>query len=240
MSRYWEEGFYSQPTTSELKRKSEASRVSAEKKGKRLEPVVIQGRKIAKSWWGRAWCDNLERYADYESRLSRGKRYVKTGAVIDLSITKGRIQAKVQGSRKTPYKVEIRISPLSEERCQEILQKCGKRVETLEKLLSGDFPEELKELFTQRGGLFPSSREISFSCSCPDWALMCKHVAAVLYGIGARLDENPSLFFELRGIEMGRFIDVAIANRVERMLKNAGRTSGRTIDEGDICGLFGI
>ena len=97
MSRYWEEGFYSQPTTSELKRKSEASRVSAEKKGKRLEPVVIQGRKIAKSWWGRAWCDNLERYADYESRLDRGKRYVKTGAVIDLSITKGRIQAKVQG-----------------------------------------------------------------------------------------------------------------------------------------------
>ena len=240
MSRYWEEGFYSQPTTSELKRKSEASRVSAEKKGKRLEPVVIQGRKIAKSWWGRAWCDNLERYADYESRLSRGKRYVKTGAVIDLSITKGRIQAKVQGSRKTPYKVEIRISPLSEERCQEILQTCGKRVETLEKLLAGDFPEELKELFTQRGGLFPSSREISFSCSCPDWALMCKHVAAVLYGIGARLDESPSLFFELRGIEMGRFIDVAIANRVERMLKNAGRTSSRTMDEGDIRGLFGI
>ena len=240
MSRYWEDGCYSQPTTSELKRKSEASRVSAEKKGKRLEPVVIQGRKIAKSWWGRAWCDNLERYADYESRLERGKRYVKTGAVIDLSITKGRIQAKVQGSRKTPYKVEIRISPLSEERCQEILQTCGKRVETLENLLAGDFPEELKELFTQRGGLFPSSREISFSCSCPDWALMCKHVAAVLYGIGARLDENPSLFFELRGIEMGRFIDVAIANRVERMLKNAGRTSGRTIDEGDIRGLFGI
>ena len=240
MSRYWEEGCYSQPTTSELKRKSEASRVSAEKKGKRLEPVVIQGRNIAKSWWGRAWCDNLERYADYESRLERGKRYVKTGAVIDLSITKGRIQAKVQGSRKTPYKVEIRISPLSEERCQEILQTCGKRVETLENLLAGDFPEELKELFTQRGGLFPSSREISFSCSCPDWALMCKHVAAVLYGIGARLDENPSLFFELRGIEMGRFIDVAIASRVERMLKNAGQTSGRTIDERDIRGLFGI
>lgn len=240
MSRYWEDGYYSQPTTSELKRKSETSRASAEKKGKRLEPVVIQGRKIAKSWWGRAWCDNLERYADYESRLGRGKRYVKTGAVIDLSITKGRIQAKVQGSRKTPYKVEIYISPLSEERCQEILQKCGKQVETLEKLLAGDFPEELKELFTRQGGLFPSSREISFSCSCPDWALMCKHVAAVLYGIGARLDENPSLFFELRGIEMGRFIDVAIANRVERMLKNAGRTSGRTMDEGDIRGLFGI
>ena len=238
MSYY--DGFAPYVSVAEKKAKADKQIAKLKKKNPDLAPILLEGRTIAKSWWGRAWCDNLERYADYESRLDRGKRYVKTGAVIDLSITKGRIQAKVQGSRKTPYKVEIRISPLSEERCQEILQKCGKRVETLEKLLSGDFPEELKELFTQRGGLFPSSREISFSCSCPDWALMCKHVAAVLYGIGARLDENPSLFFELRGIEMGRFIDVAIANRVERMLKNAGRTSGRTIDEGDIRGLFGI
>ena len=240
MSRYWDGGNYSQPTASELKRKSEASRVSAEKKGECLQPVVIQGRSIARSWWGKAWCGNLERYADYESRLGRGKRYVRTGAVIDLNIAKGIIQARVQGSRTTPYKVEVRISPLPEERCQEIIQKCEKRVENLEKLLAGDFPEELKDLFTQRGGLFPSSKEISFSCSCPDWASMCKHVAAVLYGIGARLDENPSLFFELRGIEMERFIDAAIANRVELMLENAGQTSERVIDDGAVYGLFGI
>ena len=240
MSRYWDDGFYSQPTTSELKQKSEASRKSAEKKGKVLEPVVIRGRSIANSWWGQAWCANLERYADFESRLGRGKRYVKTGAVIDMKIGKGKIQAKVQGTRKTPYKVDIRISPLSEERCQEILGKCGQRVETLEKLLAGDFPVELQELFTERNGLFPSPREISFSCSCPDWALMCKHVAAVLYGIGARLDENPSLFFELRGIEVGRFIDVAIANRVELMLKNVGRQSTRIISDKAIRELFGV
>ncbi len=241
MSKYWnDDGFYSQPSTSELKQKSEASRKNAEKRGKILEPVVIQGRAIAKNWWGKAWCDNLERYADYASRLERGKRYVKTGAVIDLKIGKGRINAKVQGSRKTPYKVEIRISPLSEERCQEIIAACGRRVENLEKLLAGDFPIELKELFTQRDGLFPAPREISFSCSCPDWALMCKHVAASLYGIGARLDEDPSLFFTLRGIEMGRFIDVAIANRVELMLKNASRQSGRIIADGEIRGLFGV
>ncbi len=241
MSKYWnDDGFYSQPSTSELKQKSEASRKNAEKRGKILEPVVIQGRAIAKNWWGKAWCDNLERYADYASRLERGKRYVKTGAVIDLKIGKGRINAKVQGSRKTPYKVEIRISPLSEERCQEIIAACGRRVENLEKLLAGDFPIELKELFTQRDGLFPAPREISFSCSCPDWALMCKHVAASLYGIGARLDEDPSLFFTLRGIEMGRFIDVAIANRVELMLKNASRQSGRIIADREIRGLFGV
>lgn len=240
MSRYWDGGTYSQPAASELKRKSEASRRSAEKKGKKLEPVVIQGRAITKSWWGNAWCANLERYADYESRLDRGKRYVRTGAVIDLKIEKGKIQAKVQGSRKTPYKVGIRISPLSEDRCQEIIAACGRRIENLEKLLAGDFPEELKELFTQKNGLFPAPREISFSCSCPDWALMCKHVAATLYGVGARLDEDPSLFFTLRGIEMGRFIDVAIANRVELMLQNATQPSERIIAEGEVLGLFGV
>lgn len=240
MSKYWNDGFYSQPSTSELKQRSEASRKSAEKKGKILEPVIIRGRTIAKSWWGKAWCENLERYADYDSRLDRGKRYVKTGAVIDLKIGKGKVQAKVQGTRKTPYKVEIRISPLSEERCQEIIAACGQRVENLEKLLAGDFPIELKELFTQQNGLFPSPREISFSCSCPDWALMCKHVAATLYGVGARMDEDPSLFFTLRGIEMGRFIDVAIANKVELMLKNASQQSGRIIADGEIRGLFGV
>lgn len=240
MSRYWDDGFYSQPTTSELKRKSAASLQSAEKKGKILEPVVIQGRSIVKSWWGKAWCANLERYADYESRLSRGKRYVKTGAVIDLKIDKGKIQAKVQGSRKTPYKVEIRISPLSEERCQEIIAACGQKAANLEKLLAGDFPEELKELFTKKNGLFPTPREISFSCSCPDWALMCKHVAAALYGVGVRLDEDPSLFFALRGIDMGRFIDVAIASRVELMLQNAARPSKRIIADDDVRGLFGV
>ena len=240
MSQYWDDGFYSQPSTSELKRKSDASRKNAEKKGKVLEPVIIRGRTVAKSWWGQAWCANLERYADFESRLERGRRYVKTGAVIDLKIGKGRVQAKVQGSRKTPYKVEIRISPLAEERCQEIIRKCGRRVENLEKMLAGDFPTELKELFTERDGLFPAPKEISFLCSCPDWALMCKHVAASLYGVGARLDQDPSLFFTLRGIEMERFIDVAIANRVELMLKNASRPSGRIISNGEIRGLFGV
>lgn len=240
MSKYWDDGFFSQPATSELKQKAEASRKTAERKGKILEPVVIEGRTIAKSWWGKAWCDNLERYADYDSRLGRGKRYVKTGTVIDLKIGKGEIQAKVQGSRKTPYKVEIRVSPLSEERCQEIIAACGRRVENLEKLLAGDFPVELKELFTQKNGLFPAPKEISFSCSCPDWALLCKHVAAVLYGIGARLDKDPSLFFTLRGIEVGRFIDVAIANRVELMLRNASRPSGRILEDREIRELFGV
>ena len=115
MSRYWNEiPQYSQPGAEELRRKSAETKKKEKAKGKLLEPVVIQGRQIVRSWWGKAWCENLERYADYESRLDRGKRYVRTGAVIDLKIKKGKILARVQGTRKTPYKTEIRISPLSE------------------------------------------------------------------------------------------------------------------------------
>lgn len=241
MSNYWSNfSEYSQPEASELRKKSEATRKRETAKGNVLEPVIVEGKAITSSWWGNAWCDNLERYADYESRLGRGKRYVKNGSVVDLKIKQGKILARVQGTRKAPYKVEIRISPLSEERCQEIVAKCGKKLENLEKLLDGDFPQEMEELFLNKGGLFPAPKEISFSCSCPDWALLCKHVAAVLYGVGVRLDENPLLFFELRGIDVGRFIDVTIANKVETMLANAGNKSGRVMDEAEAEGLFGV
>lgn len=242
MSRsYWNtETSYDQPDAVQLK-KNAAQTIRKEKsKGKILEPVNIQGRTIVKSWWGKAWCENLERYADYESRLERGKRYVRTGAVVDLKIQKGKVLARVQGRRKTPYKIEIRISPLSEERCQRAIERCGYRIENLERLISGDFPEELKEIFLDRGGLFPEPKEISFSCSCPDWALMCKHVAAVLYGIGVRFDENPLLFFELRGIDVGHFVDVTLANRVESMLANVDTPSSRIISEENRMRLFGL
>lgn len=240
MSNYWNTVRYEQPAAQELRRNAAKSSAKEKKKGNVLEPVVIQGRNIVQNWWGKAWCNNLEQYADYESRLGRGKRYVRTGAVIDLKIQKGKILARVQGTRKVPYKVEIRISPLSEEKCQGIIEKCGRKLENIEHLLNGNFPEEMQELFQGKDGLFPTPREISFNCSCPDWALMCKHVAAALYGVGARLDEQPLLFFELRGIDVGRFIDVTLANRVEAMLANEGKPSDRIIEDDDIMGLFGV
>lgn len=240
MSKYWDTGFYSQPDASELKKNAAETRKKAAQKGKVLEPVVIKGRDIAKSWWGKAWCANLEQYADYENRLDRGKRYVKTGAVVDLKIKKGKILAKVQGTRKTPYHVEIRISPLTEEKCQNIIGQCSRKIENMEELMSGNFPVEMQELFQGKEGLFPTPREISFQCSCPDWALMCKHVSAVLYGIGARLDQQPLLFFELRGIDVGRFIDVTLANKVEEMLANEGKPSDRIMEDADLRELFGV
>ena len=95
--------------------------------------------------------------------------------------------------------------------------------------LNGDFPESLKDIFLGQGGLFPQPREISFNCSCPDWAMMCKHVAATLYAIGTRLDEEPLLFFTLRGIEMDPFVDVVVHNRIESMLSNVDKPSSRII-----------
>ena len=241
MSRYWNDTpRYSQPTAAEIRQKSAESKKKEQSKGKMLEPVTIQGRTIVNNWWGKAWCDNLEQYADYDSRLDRGRRYVRTGAVIDLKIQKGKIISRVQGTRKTPYKVEIRISPLSEEKCQAIIQRCEKKVQNLEELMSGNFPLEMKELFQGQDGLFPTPKEISFSCSCPDWALMCKHVAASLYGVGVRLDEQPLLFFELRGIDVGKFIDVTLASKVDSMLANAEQPSSRIMDSDDVASLFGV
>ncbi len=243
MKRYWDDQtVYTQPTAEELRRKAEESLRSAKQKGKAYEPVISHaGRgKICESWWGQAWCSNLEKYADYASRLDRGKRYISSGAVVDLKIESGKVAAKVQGRRKSPYKVDIRIGRLSEENCQAIMNRCNRRIESIETLVSGEFPEELKDIFTQEGGLFPTPREISFNCSCPDWAMMCKHVAAAMYGIGIRFDENPFFFFNLRGIDIDRFIDTALENRVESMLAHADCQSSRIIQDADITDLFGV
>lgn len=240
MSKYWNIPKYTQASVEELREKAKASTGRAGKKGQEYAPVTVEGRKICKTWWGEAWCANLEQYADYGSRLARGKRYVRTGTVIDLKIKGGKIETRVQGSRKVPYKVEIRISPLSEERCQPIIDKCGRKINNMESLVNGEFPEELKTLFTGNDGLFPTPSEISFSCSCPDWALMCKHVAASMYAIGVRLDENPFWFFRLRGLDESRFIKVALANKVEAMLENAEQPSERILTGDHVQDLFGV
>lgn len=241
MSRYWETGTFSQPSAEELRQKAYASMESAKKKGRVYEPAVPKNARgdVCTTWWGKAWCRNLERYADYESRLGRGLRYVRTGTVIDLKIGRGRVDALVQGSRKIPYKVKIRISPLPENRVEDIMTRCGERIESLEDLAQGKFPESLKDIFLAEDGLFPSPKEISFGCSCPDWAVMCKHVAAVMYGIGIRLDENPFYFFLMRSIDADRLIAKTLDSKVEAMLKHADVHTDRVMDDGSLS-LFGI
>ena len=160
---------------------------------------------------------------------------------MDLQIVKSKVKARVQGTRKTPYKVEINISPLKEEVCEDIIEKCSSQIQNLQELVNGQFPESLKEIFLSENGLFPSQREISFNCSCPDWALMCKHVAAVLYGIGTKLDENPFLFFELRGIDVNKLVDVTIKDHVDSLLEHANMPpTDRVMDDSCIETLFGL
>lgn len=225
------------------KKKADAAKKLAQlrKKNPDIQPVIINGTKIAKTWWGIAWNKNLESYADYDYRIGRGRSYVRNGCVLDLSIETGHIAALVQGSERKPYQVNITIAPLPKEKWKRITDMCSRSIASMEELAAGKFPEALSSLFTQQGsGLFPSPREIKLTCSCPDWADMCKHVAAALYGVGARLDDDPTLFFKLRDIQVEQLLKKSIDEKMQSLLKNAEKKSKRVIEGADIEGLFGL
>lgn len=239
MSSYY--GFAPYVSVAEKRRNADKQIEKLKKKNKALEPVLIEGNKIALTWWGESWNRNLESYADYSNRISRGKSYVRNHAVLDLRMDHNHVTALVQGSGSSPYTVVVTIDELEEERWKKIIELCDKRIDSVEKLAEGRFPKELEVLFMEhKYGLFPSPKEIHFDCSCPDYAYMCKHVAAVLYGIGARLDNNPLLFFELRNVDYKALIKKSVENKLESMLKNAGKKSGRAISEDQTHDIFGI
>ena len=235
--------FYSQPTMDELRAKAKASVSQLSKKGQKLDPIELMGKKISTTWWGNAWCDNLERYADFANRIDRGKRYVRAGCVIDLKIEPGLIKALVQGSRKNPYKVEVSIKPMDQKLYTQIIEGCTARAKSLEALALGDFPQELKEhLFDKKGGIFPSPKEIKLGCSCPDAANLCKHIAAAMYAVGSRLDTQPLLHFTLRGIDTESLIKRTVEQKLASMLANADTKSPRILDanDRDLTRLFGV
>lgn len=232
---------YGHVSVAQKKEKARKSMAKLKKTMPNIEPVVIDGTAIAKTWWGKAWNKNLESYADYRNRIGRGRSYVREGAVLHLKLDSGAIHALVQGSTATPYRVEIGIDPLDEKTWQQITSLCNRRIESLEQLVSGKFPKELESLFTARQeGLFPAPQEIHFHCSCPDSARLCKHVAAVLYGVGARLDQNPLLLFSLREMPVDQLIKKTIADKMESMLKNADKKSPRAIGDDQVFDLFGV
>jgi uncharacterized Zn finger protein len=204
----------------------------AGKKGRPPQPVTIEGRKIAATFWGKAWCDNLESYADFAYRLERGRSYVRSGAVVDLHIQAGKIAARVSGTEL--YAVAISIKRLPGPRWKAIAESCGRRVASLVGLLRGELPDGVMEAVTDRkSGLFPEPRHLEVDCSCPDAAGVCKHVAATLYGIGARLDVSPELLFHLRGVDPQDLIQDAAAN------VTTAPSDAPTL-EGDLGALFGI
>ncbi|MBT8367785.1 MAG: SWIM zinc finger family protein, partial [Deltaproteobacteria bacterium] len=170
-----------------------------------------------------------------------GRSYVRHGAVLDLQIDPGKVESLVQGTRSKPYSVVIKIEAVNKMIWQDIKAACEGKLDSLQELLAGKFPKALNEIFMAQGkGLFPSPKEIDFNCSCPDWAYMCKHVAATLYGIGARLDKDPSLFFKLRKAKMKDLVTQAVEDKTRKLLKKAKKKTTRVIEESDLADVFGI
>ena len=236
-----EYGYFEYVPVAEKKEKALKQLDRLRKKNPDIRPVIIEGRKLARAWWGQAWNTNLERYSDYENRLGRGRSYVRQGSILDLRIHPRKVSALVQGSMAKPYDIGINIRPLAQDVWDCLVKACEGKIDSLQELLEGKFPKSLSELFLAKGGgLFPAPREITFSCSCPDYAAMCKHVAAALYGVGTRLDEDPSLLFVLRGVNVGELITKAIDRKSDELLGKSGSSRRRIITGGDIGGMFGI
>jgi uncharacterized Zn finger protein len=205
------------------------------KKGEALAPVEATGRAIAGTFWGKAWCDNLESYSDFENRLPRGRTYVRNGSVVDLQIAKGTVTALVQGSEL--YEVKVTIAPLAKERWTGIVDACAGKIDSLVELLQGKLSRGVMEVVTHHDtGLFPAPAQIEMSCSCPDWATMCKHVAAALYGVGARLDQKPELLFVLREVDHLALIEKAGAP-IPRATTKRGT---KLLAEEEMASVFGI
>ena len=237
----WEPWDFDYPAyVSVAERKARGARALAPllKRAKRAaDPVVPagRGRHVATTFGGKAWGENLERYADFANRLPRGRAYVRNGSVLDLTIGQGKVDAYVAGSEL--YTVTIGIRPLGRARWKRVVSRCTGRIGSLVALLRGELgPDVLSVLCDREAGLFPEPREISLDCSCPDRAEVCKHVAAVLYGVGSRLDTRPELFFVLRQVDQTQLIGSATAGAVSRPRK--GKAKQLATDR--LADVFGI
>jgi uncharacterized Zn finger protein len=229
-------GFRPYVSVAERRRKAAKEMAKLAKKGKTIQPVHIEGRTIAHTFWGKAWCDNLESYMDYENRLPRGRTYVRNGSVVHLDIRSGEIEATVSGSEL--YKVNISIAPAAKAKWKRLCNECSGAIGSLVELLRGRFSDHVMGIITRKEtGLFPAPAEIELKCSCPDWATMCKHVAAVLYGVGARLDQSPELLFALRSVNHEELITQAAA---ATDLAGKSAAAGPELAESEIGAVFGI
>lgn len=163
--------------------------------------------KFTDSWWGDRWIGALKPLMD-SGRLNRGRSYARRGQVLNIDVRPGEITARVQGSRRTPYRVRIEMQPLTDRQWDKVLDALAEQALFAAQLLNEEMPDEIEQVFEAVNvPLFPTSRgDLVTSCSCPDWANPCKHIAAVYYLLGERFDEDPFLLFELRGRDKAALI----------------------------------
>ncbi len=233
----WYGDWKPKPKVAEQARQAEKQRAKLERKGQICKPIhKIEGLKIARSVWGKAWCSHMEARAEYDNRLGRGRSYVRHGCVIDLNVSAGQIKALVSGSEL--YKVTITIKPVEAPVWQQIVKACTGQIATIIEVLQGKLSQSVMEVVSRPGeGLLPLPQQIQFDCSCPDYTELCKHVAATLYGVGARLDQSPELLFELRGVSPQDLIQtLAAAPAAEAAPTDALQNANAD----DLSALFGI
>lgn len=221
------------PYVSVAQRRAKAQREMKKlrKKGVDVCPIEIEGRKIVRTFWGEAWCNHLEKFSDYANRLPRGKRYVRNGSVCHLEIHKGKINAIVSGSAL--YDIEVEIKPLPSQRWKAIQKHCMGQIGSILELLEGRLSDSVMAVVTHpQTGLFPQPKDIHLYCNCPDSARLCKHLAAVLYGVGALLDKQPGLLFNLRGVDHETLVSADIT-----LPTGAGKRRRLGSDISDVFGI---
>jgi len=233
---YYDDYYPRRLTVGEQRQAARKKSRELEKSGEMLEPLPdrSEGRQLVKTFWGKAWCQHLESFSDYANRLGRGRSYARNGQVIHLGIEPGFIYAMVMGSEL--YEIMIRIEPLPKGKWESIQKACRGKIASLVALLRGEISDEVMQVVANREtGLFPSPKEIRLDCNCPDYADLCKHLAAVLYGVGIRLDEKPELLFVLRGVDHEELLVVEKAAEMTR-----GRKGRKRLNAAGVKAIFGI
>jgi len=196
---YWEYEYY------------EPAKPKKVKDGIRLEST-----KMGATWWSKKWISLLDSFG-WSNRLARGRRYARSGQVVNVTINPGVITAKVQGTRSIPYDVVISIPPFTTSQWTKIFKELDAQAIYTAKLLASEMPSDIEDVFTRaQVSLFPQSkRDLTTECSCPDSANPCKHIAAVYYVIGEEFDRDPFLIFHLRGRSKEQILEALRHQRQE-------------------------
>lgn len=233
--------FYHQDTIDELIAKNKTKFRRYQKKHPECHPVIINNGTICTSWWGKSWNKNFRRYADFSNRISRGSRYIKANCIFDLKIEGQDIYGVIAGSGRSMYDCHIHIDAMDERDWDYIVNACGNQFDSLEELLEGKFPKALKDLFFDGDkGLFPAPKQIHMDCSCPDWAMLCKHVSAILYAISHELDEHPELLFQLRGVDLNNLVRESLTSNLDHLMDKVDCKSKRILKNQDIDKIFDL